>query len=95
MWRLWKAKLPLDDWFLRLGYLRTSRCWCCRHLKQEILAHVLLTSPAAKFVWNYFGAPVGIRIEGKQLVQVINEWWLKGGNSSLKAVYQAMPTMIV
>ncbi|XP_070042685.1 uncharacterized protein [Nicotiana tomentosiformis] len=62
MWRLWKAKLPLDDWFLRLG-----------------------------FVWNYFGAPAGIKIEGEQLVQVINEWWNKPGNTSLKEIYQAMP----
>lgn len=95
MWRLWKAKLPLDDWFLRLGYFRTSRCWCCRHPKEETLSHVFLTSPEAKFVWNCIGAPVGIKTKGKQPVQVINEWWLKSGNSSMKAFYQAMPSIIV
>ncbi|XP_070046428.1 uncharacterized protein [Nicotiana tomentosiformis] len=95
MWRLWKEKLPLDDWFQRLGYIRTSRCWCCRHPKEEILPHVFLTSPAARFVWNYFGAPVGIKTQGKQLVQLINEWWNKAGNTCLKEVYQAMPSLIV
>ncbi|XP_070050606.1 uncharacterized protein [Nicotiana tomentosiformis] len=65
MWRLLKAKLPLYDWFLRLGYFRTSRCWCCRNPKEETLPHVFLTSPFARYVWNYYGASVGIRTYGK------------------------------
>nr|XP_033516386.1 uncharacterized protein LOC117280749 [Nicotiana tomentosiformis] len=70
MWGLWKAKLPLDNWFLRLGYFRTSRCWCCRNPKEEALPPVFLTSPAARYVWNYYSAHAGIRTNGKQLVQV-------------------------
>nr|XP_016462864.1 PREDICTED: uncharacterized protein LOC107785952 [Nicotiana tabacum] len=66
-----------------------------KHPKEETLPHVFLTSPAARFVWNYFGTPVGIKTQGKQLVQLINEWWNKAGNTSLKAVYQAMPSLIV
>ncbi|XP_070041101.1 uncharacterized protein [Nicotiana tomentosiformis] len=50
---------------------------------------------AARYVWNYYGAPAGIRLDGKQLVQVINEWWSKPINTSLKTVYQVMPSLIV
>ncbi|XP_075086240.1 uncharacterized protein LOC142168960 [Nicotiana tabacum] len=95
MWRLWKAKLPLDEWFLRLGYFITSRCCCCMNPKQETLSHVFLTSPAARYVWNYYGAHAGIRTNGKKLMQVINEWWSKPVNTSLKAIYQVMPSLIV
>ncbi|XP_075103851.1 uncharacterized protein LOC142178409 [Nicotiana tabacum] len=28
MWKVWKNKLPLDDFFRRLGYLIASKCWC-------------------------------------------------------------------
>ncbi|XP_075087565.1 uncharacterized protein LOC142169583 [Nicotiana tabacum] len=86
MWKLWKAKVPLDDWFLRLGYFTTSRCRCCGNPEEETLPRVFLTSPAARFMWNYFGAPTWIKTEGKQLVQVIDEWWSKPPNTSLKAV---------
>lgn len=57
MWRLRKTKLPLDDWFLRMGYFRTSRCWYCRNPKKKTLPHVFLKSPVARYVWDYFGAP--------------------------------------
>ncbi|XP_075101679.1 uncharacterized protein LOC142177113 [Nicotiana tabacum] len=63
--------------------------------KEETLPHVFLTSPVARYVMNYYSAPVGIRTYGKQLVQVINEWWSKPVNTCLKAVYQAMPSLIV
>nr|XP_033513784.1 uncharacterized protein LOC117278420 [Nicotiana tomentosiformis] len=74
------------------GYFTLKSAW---NPKQETLPHVFLTSPAARYVWNYYGAPAGIRTDGKQLVQVINEWWSKPVNTSLKAVYQAMPSLIV
>ncbi|XP_075097980.1 uncharacterized protein LOC142175292 [Nicotiana tabacum] len=95
MWRLWIAKLPLDDWILRLGYCRASTCWSCRNPKEEMLPRVFLTSLAARSVWNYFGAPAGFKTQGKQLVQLINEWWNKLGNTGLKAVYQALSSLIV
>lgn len=95
IWRLRKAKFPLDDWFLRLGYFRTSKCWCCRNPKEKTLPHVFLKSPVARYVWDYFGAPAGIKKAGKQLAQVINEWWSRPVNTSLKVVYHAMPSLIV
>nr|XP_033511835.1 uncharacterized protein LOC117276617 [Nicotiana tomentosiformis] len=34
-----------------------------RNPKEETLPHVFLTSPAARFVWNYFGAPISTSIQ--------------------------------
>ncbi|XP_075086276.1 uncharacterized protein LOC142168987 [Nicotiana tabacum] len=74
-------------------------------LPNELADHILetITPPSdlsmkdksARYVWNYYGAPAGIRTDGKQLVQVINEWWSKPINTSLKTVYQVMPSLIV
>lgn len=57
MWRSWKAKLPLDGFFLRLGYFRTSKRWCCRFPKEETLPHVFFKSPVARFLWKYISSP--------------------------------------
>lgn len=72
-----------------------SRCWCCRNSREETICHVFLRSPMAMFLWRYFCAPAWINIEGKQLVQVINEGWRRPGNTSLSIVYQAIPSLIV
>lgn len=63
MWRLWKAKLPLDDYIRRTGYFQTSKCWCCTNSSEETLAHIFLTSPTTMFVWKYFCGPIGINID--------------------------------
>lgn len=39
MWKVWKNKLPLDEFFKRLGYLMASRCWCCVQPEEETLTH--------------------------------------------------------
>ncbi|XP_070042708.1 uncharacterized protein [Nicotiana tomentosiformis] len=59
MWRLWKAKLLLDDTFRRWGYVVTSRCWCCRSTTKETLAHVFFRSLLARFIWKYFSLAIG------------------------------------
>ncbi|XP_070050771.1 uncharacterized protein [Nicotiana tomentosiformis] len=46
-------------------------------------------------VLEEYEAASGIRTDGKQLVQVINEWWSKPVNTILKALNQAMPSLIV
>lgn len=33
MCKVWKAKLPLDDFMRRLGYFMPYRCWCCAEPK--------------------------------------------------------------
>ncbi|XP_070048893.1 uncharacterized protein [Nicotiana tomentosiformis] len=47
LWKVWKAKLPLDDWMRRLGYFMPSKCWCCAQPDQESLLHIFFTSAAA------------------------------------------------
>lgn len=87
MWRLWMEKLTLDDTVRRWGYIFPSRCWCCENPKEETLAHMFFRSPVARFIWKYFSAPAGINIEGKLLIQVINEWWRSPFNTILKEIY--------
>nr|XP_018629644.1 uncharacterized protein LOC108946822 [Nicotiana tomentosiformis] len=75
--------------------LETKGKFSGKHPKEEALPHVFLKSLVAKFIWKYFSAPAGINIEGKQLVQVVNEWWRRPVNASLNPVYQAVPSLII
>lgn len=52
MWKVWKAKLPLDDFLKRLGYCMPSRCWCCTEPQEESLTHLFFTSNVAELVWK-------------------------------------------
>lgn len=52
MWKVWKNKLPLDDFFKRLGYLMASKCWCCVLSNEETMPHLFFTSYSATKVWN-------------------------------------------
>ncbi|XP_016442387.1 uncharacterized protein LOC107767807 [Nicotiana tabacum] len=49
LWKVWKAKLPLDDWMRCLGYFMPSKYWCCVQ-EQESLPHLFFTSVAARKV---------------------------------------------
>ncbi|XP_019248489.1 PREDICTED: uncharacterized protein LOC109227749 [Nicotiana attenuata] len=57
MWKVWKAKLPLDDFMRRLGYFMPSKCWCCSQPKEETLQHMFFMSDTArsvdKVVWEF------------------------------------------
>lgn len=50
MWKLWKAKVPLDDTLRRWGIQFPSRCYCCEDPKTENRAHVFLQSSTAQMV---------------------------------------------
>ncbi|XP_019258573.1 PREDICTED: uncharacterized protein LOC109236798 [Nicotiana attenuata] len=52
MRKVWRAKLPLDDFMRRLGYHMPSRCWCCAEPKEETLVHLFFTSKAATMMWK-------------------------------------------
>lgn len=52
MWKLWRAKLPLDDYMRKLGYLMPSRRWCCTQPDEETLTHLFYKSYAANKVWT-------------------------------------------
>lgn len=39
--------------------------------------------------------PAGFNMEGKQLVQVINDWWTCPMNACLRPILHAMPSLII
>ncbi|XP_019228301.1 PREDICTED: uncharacterized protein LOC109209485 [Nicotiana attenuata] len=95
MWKVWRNKLPLDDFFRRLGYLMASKCWCCAEPKEETTRHLFFTSYAANKVWKYYLGHAGIAVEGLTLHQVIVKCWTADVVPRLKPIMQALPSVIV
>lgn len=95
MWKVWKAKLPLDDHMKKMGYAMPSRCWCCVQPGEETLQHLFFTSFAAKKVWSYFLMHAGIKIEGLSMHQAIVKCWTLTVISRLQPIFQALPTIIM
>ncbi|XP_019240885.1 PREDICTED: uncharacterized protein LOC109220870 [Nicotiana attenuata] len=95
IWKVWKAKLPLDDFMRRLGYFMPSKCWCCADPKEESLGHLFFTSNAARIVWRYFLRRAGIAVEGISLHQAITKCWMAKVIPRLKPIMQALPACIV
>nr|XP_016444849.1 PREDICTED: uncharacterized protein LOC107770100 [Nicotiana tabacum] len=42
IWKVWKAKLPLNDFLKRVGYCMPSKYWCCVQPNEESLQHLFL-----------------------------------------------------
>uniref|UniRef100_A0A1U7WLP0 Uncharacterized protein LOC104225115 n=1 Tax=Nicotiana sylvestris TaxID=4096 RepID=A0A1U7WLP0_NICSY len=61
MWKVWKAKLPLDDFLKRPD--------------EESLQHLFFRSETAKTIWKYFLSRAGIDVEGLTLHQTITKCW--------------------
>lgn len=95
MWKVWKGKLPLDDYFRRLGYFMPSRCWCCINPEEETMSHVFFRSYAAHSVWYYFLSNVGIAMEGLSLQQAVVKCWTIQVILGLKPIFQALPSIIL
>ncbi|XP_019240115.1 PREDICTED: uncharacterized protein LOC109220106 [Nicotiana attenuata] len=95
IWKVWKAKLPLDDFMRRIGYFMPSKCWCCADPKEESLVHLFYTSNAAKIVWSYFLRRAGIVVEGISLQQAITKCWMALVIDRVKPIMQALPACIV
>lgn len=93
MWKLWKAKLPLDDAFRRMGYFMPSKCWCCVNPAEENISHVFFRSNAAVKVWNYFLSNVGLMV-GESLHQAVLKCWKAQVIPRLKPIFQALPSII-
>ncbi|XP_075097367.1 uncharacterized protein LOC142174878 [Nicotiana tabacum] len=95
MWKVWKAKLPLDDHMKKMGYAMPSRCWCCVQPGEETLQHLFFTSFAVKKVWSYFLMHAGIKIEGLSMHQAIVKCWTLRVISRLQTIFQALPAIIM
>ncbi|XP_075078442.1 uncharacterized protein LOC142164361 [Nicotiana tabacum] len=94
MWKVWKAKLSLDDYFMKLGYVVTSRCWCCLNPDEETLPHVFFRSQVAQSVWYYFLSNAGLSMEGLSLQQTIIKCWTAHVIPRLKPIFHALPSII-
>ncbi|XP_070014941.1 uncharacterized protein [Nicotiana sylvestris] len=75
MWKVWKAKLPLDDFLKRVGYCMSAKCWCCVQPDEESLQHLFFRSETARTTWKYFLSRAGIAVEGLTLHQAITKCW--------------------
>lgn len=95
LWKVWKAKLPLDDFLRRIGFSIASKCWCCADPKEETLVHLFFLSNAATTVWRYFLPKAGIQLEGLSLHQAITKCWTTPVIPRLKSVLQALPACIM
>jgi len=95
MWKVWKAKLPLDDFLKRVGYCMPSKCWCCVQPDEESLQHLFFRSETAKTTWKYFLSRAGIAVEGLTLHQAITKCWTANVCLRLKPVMQALPSCVV
>ncbi|XP_070021835.1 uncharacterized protein [Nicotiana sylvestris] len=95
MWKVWKAKLPLDDFLKRVGYCMPSKCWCCIQPDEESLQHLFFRSEIAKTTWKYFLSRAGITVEGLILHQAITKCWTANVCLRLKPVMQSLPSCIV
>ncbi|XP_070004753.1 uncharacterized protein [Nicotiana sylvestris] len=95
LWKLWKAKLPLDDFLRKLGYSMPSKYWCCANPKEESLLHLFFTSNAARSVWTYFLRRARIALDWLSLHQAITKCWTTPVVPRLKPVLQALPACIV
>ncbi|XP_070055075.1 uncharacterized protein [Nicotiana tomentosiformis] len=73
MWKVWRNKLPLYDFFKRVGYLMASKCWCCAEPKEEIMQHLFFTSYTANRVWKYFLGHASIALDGITFHQTVTK----------------------
>ncbi|XP_075097807.1 uncharacterized protein LOC142175134 [Nicotiana tabacum] len=95
MWKVWKAKLPLDDFLKRVGYCMPSKCWCCLQPDEESLQHLFFRSETARTTWKYFLSRAGIAVEGLTLHQAITKCWTANVCLRLKPIMQALPSCVV
>ncbi|XP_075098931.1 uncharacterized protein LOC142175826 [Nicotiana tabacum] len=95
MWKVWKAKLPLDDFLKRIGYCMPSKCWCYVQPDEESLQHLFFKSETAKTTWKYFLSRAGIDVEGLTMHQAITKCWTANVCLRLKPIMQALPSCVV
>ncbi|XP_070042666.1 uncharacterized protein [Nicotiana tomentosiformis] len=94
-WKVWKARLPLDDHFRRWGYFMPSRCWCYRNPDEETLAHVFYRSYATHTIWYYFLSNAGISMEGISLQHAVTKCWIVQVVPRLKPIFYVPPSIIL
>lgn len=95
LWRMWKGRIATDDNLKRMKIHVVSRCFCCDKKEMEIGEHLFLIASTAQRLWKQFVTCAGIKVEGKQLHQLIQICWNFQGGNRLKKVMQIIPAVIV
>ncbi|XP_060195246.1 uncharacterized protein LOC132624493 [Lycium barbarum] len=75
LWRLWKAKLPIDEVLAKTGTSVVSRCLCCPSPQLESMDHLFLTGIFATRVWKYYTDATVIQGPFIQVKQAVHKWW--------------------
>ncbi|XP_059315804.1 uncharacterized protein LOC132066519 [Lycium ferocissimum] len=95
LWRMWKAKIPVDDVLKRMNISIVSRCRCCLNSQsEETMQHLFLTGNCAAEVWQYYTTAAGIIDPLIQLHQAVVKWWNMKCAIKLKQDFEAMPSFI-
>lgn len=94
LWRVWKGWIVTSDNLKRMKINIIFRCWCCEIKQMETMAHLFLTSPIAKKVWNIFAAVIGIEKDYRDMLQNCKNWWYWNTNSRLQYAFNGIPAII-
>lgn len=86
IWKPWKRRIATDDNLKRKRINIISRYWCCENKKEEIMAHLFLTTPIATGLWRKFAIFAGIDIKDMYLQQIITICWTLESTSKLEVV---------
>ncbi|XP_071933850.1 uncharacterized protein [Coffea arabica] len=96
--RLLRDRLPLDCSVWKLGIQGPSRCLCCPSPEIETTEHLFGDGVMARYVWRFFGAPVGIgcpfddllaSLEGSQRYEVRGQEDCRGTGMSIDLIRDA------
>lgn len=92
--KMWKEKVPVDDYIRRWGVQGPSRCWCCTNPAQETMYHVFLRSYITNMTWSYFFSLAGMNIQGLSLRETTLTWWNTDVGQREKEYFQGVPSII-
>ncbi|XP_060179779.1 uncharacterized protein LOC132609685 [Lycium barbarum] len=73
-WRACLSKLPFNENLARLGIVDNSNCRCCNTPIRDSMQHTLVEGQAAKYLWESFGSPLGIRHRNWPIKRILKLW---------------------
>lgn len=93
--RMIKRKLSFDDILARFAKNLVSICFCCLEPKCESMQRMFVEIDIARHMWNFFGAPLGIKHQLIPVAHVFNNWFsIKPKNYVHRMVLQVTSVVI-
>lgn len=93
MWRIWKGKVPIDEYIRRWGIQGPTRCCCCTNPEQDTISYMFLRALYANKTCSYFSSIVGIIIIKLSFRDSMLPWWNVDRIYRGKPYYKAVPNM--